>query len=318
MISNELAIKFLRHNPALSVSTVEKEAGLPRGTLAKAISNDRTLNDNHLTLLLPVLTRYGYSPDLYANARIISVINHKGGVGKTTTTAYLGDALARKGFKVLIIDIDSQGNLSQILGVDLPEKQLVDTLLNNQPLAIMPISQNLDLIPSDIDLAKAEIELIVSIGGVLRLKNKLAEVVSLYDYILIDCPPSLNALTSSALIASKSCLITLQPEMSSVKGLNTLLDRIQEIQITMNANLQIDGIVFTMVKRNSVHEGVKEHVREAMENFRVFETEIKHLVDFQKAQVEQKMISNFAENSEAARLYTDFCQEFINYLQIVQ
>lgn len=318
MISNELAIKFLRHNPALSVSTVEKEAGLPRGTLAKAISNDRTLNDNHLTLLLPVLTRYGYSPDLYANARIISVINHKGGVGKTTTTAYLGDALARKGFKVLIIDIDSQGNLSQILGVDLPEKQLVDTLLNNQPLAIMPISQNLDLIPSDIDLAKAEIELIVSIGGVLRLKNKLAEVVSLYDYILIDCPPSLNALTSSALIASKSCLITLQPEMSSVKGLNTLLDRIREIQITMNANLQIDGIVFTMVKRNSVHEGVKEHVREAMENFRVFETEIKHLVDFQKAQVEQKMISNFAENSEAARLYTDFCQEFINYLQIVQ
>jgi chromosome partitioning protein len=318
MISNELATKFLRHNPALSVSTVEKEAGLPRGTLAKAINNERTLNDNHLTLLLPVLSRYGYSPDLYANARIISVINHKGGVGKTTTTAYLGDALARKGFKVLIIDIDSQGNLSQILGFDLPEKQLVDTLLNNQPLAITPISQNLDLIPSDIDLAKAEIELIVSIGGVLRLKNKLAEVVPLYDYILIDCPPSLNALTSSALIASKSCLITLQPEMSSVKGLNTLLDRIQEIQTNMNPLLQIDGIVFTMVKRNSVHEGVKEHVREAMANFRVFETEIKHLVDFQKAQVEQKMISNFAENSEAARLYTDFCQEFINYLQIVQ
>lgn len=318
MISNELALKFLRHNPALSVSTVEKEAGLPRGTLAKALNNERTLNDNHLALLLPVLTRYGYSPELYANARIISVINHKGGVGKTTTTAYLGDALARKGFNVLIIDIDSQGNLSQILGFDLPEKQLVDTLLNNQPLAIMPISQNLDLIPSDIDLAKAEIELIVSIGGVLRLKNKLAEVVPKYDYILIDCPPSLNALTSSALIASKSCLITLQPEISSVKGLNTLLDRIQEIQTNLNPHLQIDGIVFTMVKRNSVHEGVKEHVRAAMANFRVFKTEIKHLVDFQKAQVEQKMISNFAENSEAARLYTDFCQEFINYLQIVK
>lgn len=318
MISNELALKFLRHNPALSVSTVEKEAGLPRGTLAKAINNERTLNENHLALLLPVLTRYGYSPELYANARIISVINHKGGVGKTTTTAYLGDALARKGFKVLIIDIDSQGNLSQILGFDLPERQLVDTLLNNQPLAIMPISQNLDLIPSDIDLAKAEIELIISIGGILRLKNKLAEVVPNYDYILIDCPPSLNALTSSALIASKSCLITLQPEISSVKGLNTLLDRIQEIQTSLNPHLQIDGLVFTMVKRNSVHEGVKEHVREAMSNFRVFETEIKHLVDFQKAQVEQKMISNFAENSEAARLYTDFCQEFINYLQIVK
>lgn len=318
MISNELTLKFLRHNPALSLSSVEKEAGIPRGTLVKAVNQERTLNENHLTALLPILTKYGYSPALYENARVISVINHKGGVGKTTTTAYLGDALARKGFKVLIIDIDSQGNLSQILGFDLPEKQLVDSLLNNEPLPILPISENLDLIPSDIDLAKAEIELIVSIGGVLRLKNKLVEVLPAYDYILIDCPPSLNSLTSSALIASKSCLITLQPEMSSVKGLNTLLDRVQEIQTNLNPHLQIDGIVFTMVKRNSVHEGVKEHVREAMSNFRVFDTEIKHLVDFQKAQVEQKMISNFAEKSEAAKLYTDFCEEFIDYLQIVK
>ncbi len=318
MLSNELTLKFLRHNPALSVSTVEKEAGLPRGTLTKAVNRERNLNDNHLGLLLPILTKYGFSPALYEHARTISIINHKGGVGKTTTTAYLGDALARKGFKVLIIDIDSQGNLSQILGVDLPEKQLVDTLLGNEPLAVFPISENLDLIPSDIDLAKAEIELIISIGGVLRLKNKLVEVLPKYDYILIDCPPSLNALTASALIASKSCLITLQPEISSVKGLNTLLDRVQEIQTNLNPHLHIDGIVFTMVKRNSVHEGVKEHVREAMANFRVFGTEIKHLVDFQKAQVEQKMISNYAENSEAARLYTDFCEEFISYLQVVK
>lgn len=318
MLSNELTLKFLRHNPALSLSTVEKEAGLPRGTLTKAVNHERHLNDNHLGLLLPILTKYGFSPTLYEHARTISIINHKGGVGKTTTTAYLGDALARKGFKVLIIDIDSQGNLSQILGVDLPEKQLVDTLLGNEPLAVRPISENLDLIPSDIDLAKAEIELIISIGGVLRLKNKLVEVLPKYDYILIDCPPSLNALTASALIASKSCLITLQPEISSVKGLNTLLDRVQEIQTNLNPHLQIDGIVFTMVKRNSVHEGVKEHVREAMGNFRVFETEIKHLVDFQKAQVEQKMILNYAENSEAAQLYTDFCEEFISYLQVVK
>jgi chromosome partitioning protein len=318
MLSNELTLKFLRHNPALSIATVEKEAGLPRGTLTKAVNLERNLNDKHLVALYPVLTKYGYSPTLYEHARVISIINHKGGVGKTTTTAYLGEAMANKGFKVLIIDIDSQGNLSQILGIDLPEKQLVDTLLNNEPLPILSISENLDLIPSDIDLAKAEIELIISIGGVLRLKNKLTEVLPHYDYILIDCPPSLNALTSSALIASKSCLITLQPEMSSVKGLNTLLDRVQEIQTNLNPHLQIDGIVFTMVKRNTVHEGVKEHVRVAMSNFRVFQTEIKHLVDFQKAQVEQKLISSFAESSEAARLYTDFCEEFISYLQIVQ
>lgn len=318
MLSQELVLKFLRHNPALSVTSLEKEASLPKGTLLKTVNNERNLNEKHLNALLPVLTKYGYSPTLYQNARVISIINHKGGVGKTTTTGSLGEALAIRGFKVLMLDMDSQGNLSQILGIDSPEKQIVDALLNGEELPIVSIAPNLDLAPSDIDLAKAEIELIVSIGGVLRLKNKLSPLLHLYDYILIDCPPSLNALTSSALIASKSCLITLQPEISAVKGLNTLLDRIFEIRTNLNPALEIDGIVFTMVKKNSVHDGVKEHVRQSMTNFRVFKTEIKHLVDFQKSQIEQITISKFAENSEAAKLYAEFSEEFSNYLQIVK
>lgn len=318
MITLDLVLRFLRHNPAISVSSIEKEANLSKGTLTKAVNFERNLNDKHLAALLPILTKYGYSPTLYQNARIISIINHKGGVGKTTTTGSLGEALAKKGFRVLMIDMDSQGNLSQILGIDEPEKQVVDCLISNDELPIYEIDKNLWLSPSDIDLAKAEIELIVSIGGVLRLKNKLATLLPQFDYVLIDCPPSLNALTSSALIASKSCLITLQPEISAVKGLNTLLDRIYEIRTNLNPTLEIDGIVFTMVKKNSVHDGVKQHVRESMTNFRVFETEIKHLVDFQKAQIEQQSISKFAENSEAAKLYANFCDEFINYLQIVK
>lgn len=318
MLSQELVLKFLRHNPALSVTSLEKEASLPKGTLLKTVNNERNLNEKHLNALLPILTKYGYSPNLYQNARVISIINHKGGVGKTTTTGSLGEALALRGFKVLMLDMDSQGNLSQILGIDSPEKQIVDALLKGEELPIVSIAPNLDLSPSDIDLAKAEIELIVSIGGVLRLKNKLSPLLHLYDYILIDCPPSLNALTSSALIASKSCLITLQPEMSAVKGLNSLLDRIYEIRTNLNPTLEIDGIVFTMVKKNSVHDGVKEHVRQSMTNFRVFKTEIKHLVDFQKSQIEQITISKFAENSEAAKLYAEFSTEFSNYLQIVK
>ncbi len=318
MLSQELVLKFLRHNPALSVTSLEKEANLPKGTLLKTVNNERNLNEKHLNALLPILTKYGYSPTLYQNARVISIINHKGGVGKTTTTGSLGEALALRGFKVLMLDMDSQGNLSQILGIDSPEKQIVDALLKAEDLPIVSIAPNLDLSPSDIDLAKAEIELIVSIGGVLRLKNKLSPLLHLYDYILIDCPPSLNALTSSALIASKSCLITLQPEISAVKGLNTLLDRIYEIRTNLNPALEIDGIVFTMVKKNSVHDGVKEHVRQSMTNFRVFKTEIKHLVDFQKSQIEQVTISKFAENSEAAKLYSEFSTEFSNYLQIVK
>lgn len=318
MLSQELVLKFLRHNPALSVTSLEKEANLPKGTLLKTVNNERNLNEKHLNALFPILTKYGYSPTLYQNARVISIINHKGGVGKTTTTGSLGEALALRGFKVLMLDMDSQGNLSQILGIDSPDKQIMDALLNGEELPIVNIAPNLDLSPSDIDLAKAEIELIVSIGGVLRLKNKLSPLLHLYDYILIDCPPSLNALTSSALIASKSCLITLQPEISAVKGLNSLLDRIYEIRTNLNPTLEIDGIVFTMVKKNSVHDGVKEHVRQSMTNFRVFKTEIKHLVDFQKSQIEQITISKFAENSEAAKLYAEFSTEFSNYLQIVK
>lgn len=318
MLSQELVLKFLRHNPALSVTSLEKEASLPKGTLLKTVNNERNLNEKHLNALLPILTKYGYSPTLYQNARVISIINHKGGVGKTTTTGSLGEALALRGFKVLMLDMDSQGNLSQILGIDSPEKQIMDALLKGEELPIVNIAPNLDLSPSDIDLAKAEIELIVSIGGVLRLKNKLSPLLHLYDYILLDCPPSLNALTSSALIASKSCLITLQPEISAVKGLNSLLDRIYEIRTNLNPTLEIDGIVFTMVKKNSVHDGVKEHVRQSMTNFRVFKTEIKHLVDFQKSQIEQVTISKFAENSEAAKLYAEFSTEFSNYLQIVK
>lgn len=318
MLSQELVLKFLRHNPALSVTSLEKEASLPKGTLLKTVNNERNLNEKHLNALLPILTKYGYSPNLYQNARVISIINHKGGVGKTTTTGSLGEALSLRGFKVLMLDMDSQGNLSQILGIDSPEKQIMDALLKGEELPIVNIAPNLDLSPSDIDLAKAEIELIVSIGGVLRLKNKLSPLLHLYDYILLDCPPSLNALTSSALIASKSCLITLQPEISAVKGLNSLLDRIYEIRTNLNPTLEIDGIVFTMVKKNSVHDGVKEHVRQSMTNFRVFKTEIKHLVDFQKSQIEQITISKFAENSEAAKLYAEFSTEFSNYLQIVK
>jgi len=318
MITQELIIKFLRHNPSLSVLSVEKEASLAKGTLSKAISGERNLIERHLASLYPVFSKYGYSPDLYEKARVISIINHKGGVGKTTTTGSLGEALALKGFRVLLIDMDPQGNLSQILGIDNPEKQVVDALLKQDELPVIEISSNLHLAPSDIDLAKAEIELIISLGGVSRLKNKLMPLMDKYDYILLDCPPSLNALTSSALIASKSCLITLQPEISAVKGLNSLLDRIIEVRSSWNPSLEIDGIVFTMVKKNSVHDGVKEHVRESMAQFRVFNTEIKHLVDFQKAQVEQSTISQFAENSEAARLYRDFSEEFIQYLEVVK
>ncbi|MDF7819925.1 AAA family ATPase [Runella sp. MFBS21] len=318
MISQKEVLNFLKHNPALTITALEKEASIPKGTIAQALTGTRNLAEKHLIALYPILTKYGYSDSLYEKARVISIINHKGGVGKTTTTSSLGEALARRGFRVLLVDLDPQGNLSQILGVDSPESQVAHALLNHHtPLPIVEISDNLSLSPSDIELADAEIQLILSVGGDLRLKNKLQPLLTQFDYVLIDCPPSLNKLTISAMNASNSCLITLLPEMSAVKGLNSLLQRVMEVKTNLNADLKVDGIVFTMVKKNSVHDGIKENVKENVP-IRVFKTEIKHLVDFQKSQIVQKSIAKFSDNSEAAKNYRDFCNEFIDYLQIVK
>eukprot|EP01137_Pigoraptor_chileana_P018214 Opistho-2@77354 len=131
MLSHDKTILFLRKNPALSVSILEKEAGLPASTLSKALNGDRILNTKHLNALYPILIKYGYNEVQHNKARIISIVNHKGGVGKTTTTINLGRALNKLGFKVLLVDMDSQGNLSQALGIDNPEKQVVNALLKN-------------------------------------------------------------------------------------------------------------------------------------------------------------------------------------------
>lgn len=318
MISQELLLKFIRHNPALSVSILEKEAGIPRQTITRALNENRPIPEKNLYLLLPVLTKYGYSVGLYQNARVISIVNHKGGVGKTTTTASLGDALANKGFKILLIDLDPQGNLSQTLGVDMPKVQVADSLINNIEFPIIEIEKNIDLSPSDIDLSNVEMRFHELTGGEFRLKNRINHLLSKYDYILIDCPPSLNKLTISALAASTSCLIPLLPEMSAVKGLNSIWGKIMEVRSDLNAALQIDGIVFTMVKRNTVHDGIKAHVKEEVSNIKIFNSEIKHLIDFQKSQIAQNTISKFSQESEANKCYKDFCDEYIAYLQISQ
>ncbi len=308
----EQLLRFIRRRNALSIATLEREASLPKDTLAKALKGERKLSDRHIEALLPVLAAYGYSPDLFEKARVVSVINHKGGVGKTTTTGYLGEAIAKKGFKVLLIDLDPQGNLSQIFDIDIVDNQQVYTsLVNLQDLPAYPVSDFLEIAPSDIELSKAETELINKVGGEQRLKILIARLSERYDFILIDCPPSLNILTMSAMQASNSCLITLLPEMSALKGLNTLLERVSEARQIFNPGLQVDGIVFTMVRSNTVHNGIKDLVREEFKQVRIFTHEIKHLIAFQKAQIEQVPIRTYDKDSEAAKCYEAFCEEYL-------
>lgn len=312
MLTQETLLKFLKRRSAISIATLEREAGLPKNTLAGVLGGSRKLSEKHLSELSPVVMKYGFSEEAFEKARVISIINHKGGVGKTTTTAYLGEALANKGFKVLLIDIDPQGSLSEVLSVKVGETQVLHSLLNLEtPLAIQQVKENLDIAPSDIELSGAEKELSNKIGGELRLKVAISKISKNYDFILIDCPPSLNVLTITAMQASNGCIITTLPEQLAYKGLLVLLERIAEVRALLNSALELDGIVFTMVKHNSIHREYKELIRNQFSNLKIFSSEIKHLIDFQKAMVDNVTIGDFNKNSEAAISYANLGNEYL-------
>ncbi len=311
MITNEHAVTFLKLNPALSASVIEQEAGIPTTTLTKALSGDRVLNAKHLAALYPILKKYGFVDLSARKAKVISIANHKGGVGKTTTTLNLGKALALLGNRVLLIDLDSQGNLSQVLGVDEPQKQVVHALLKNEPLPIVSLGTNFDLAPSDLELANADLELVQAVGGVNQLKNVLTSLRSQYDFILIDCPPALNIFTNSALVASTSCLITLQPEASAMKGINNLFERIMQVRDRINHELTVEGIVLTLVdKRLNVHRDMLTYIRGGLlTNFTIFKTEIRLNVALKESQIAQQDIFTYAKDSNGSIDYRNLALE---------
>jgi chromosome partitioning protein len=313
MLTHEDAIAFLKKNPALAISTLEKEANLPSGVLSKAVRGERTLNKDHLRNLSPILTKYGYKESSKESiAKVICVANHKGGVGKTTTTLNLGRALTLLGKKVLVVDLDSQGNLSQGLGVDEPKEQVVHALLQEKPLPTLNIAENFDLSPSDLELAEADLELVQTIGGFNRLNKAIRPLRSKYDFVLIDCPPSLNIITSSAMVASDSCLITLQPEIAAVKGLDKLLSRIERIREEINEGLQVEGILFTMVnKRLVVHQSNIEYVKSSLPAFRFFNTMIRENVSLTESQSAQKDVFEYSKDSIGAQDYMELAKELL-------
>jgi chromosome partitioning protein len=313
MFSNKDVIEFLGSNPALSVSILEKEAALPSSTLSKAIAGKRTLNERHLSALTPVLEKYGLSSGSQRQARVLSIINHKGGVGKTTTTINLGRALCLRGKRVLMVDIDSQGNLSQSLGVDEPEAQVAHTLLKSTPLFIHSIEKGYDLAPSDLELAYADLELVQAVGGVNQLRNALSPLLGQYDYILIDCPPALNIFTNSALVASDSCLVTLQPEASAMKGVSNLFDRIFQVRDRINYNLKIEGILLTMVDRRlKVHRDMIDYINQTLGNFRIFKSEIRNNVTVKESQIAQQDLFTYSPGCNAAEDYMKLADEILH------
>lgn len=313
MLTHDEVIRFFKKKPALSHPAIEKEAGLPNTTLSKAMSGQRKLNQRHLEALEPVLHQYGLNDIRTHNARVISIVNHKGGVGKTTTTINLGTALAMTGYKIMVIDMDSQGNLSQCLGIDDPEQQLFQALDKDpKPLPRVSIQDNLDLVPSNLELAKFERDLTQTPMGSLFFRSALEPLLGQYDYILIDCPPALNIFTHSALIGSSSALVVLQPEISAIKGVNNLFDLIREIRRFMNPKLTVEGILLTLVDRRlSAHKDLIQMIRDDFSDMHVFNTEIRINTALKESQIAQKSIFQYHPASTGAQDYKALANEFL-------
>lgn len=247
--------------------------------------------------------------------KIISVANQKGGVGKTTTTVNLGTILARKGKKVLLIDADPQGNATSGLGVEKEvEFSTYDALINEtemQETIQDTMIKNLKICPSNINLAGAEVELVSMMSREQRLKEKLDGIKDKFDFILIDCPPSLGLITLNAFTASDSVLIPVQCEYYALEGLGQLLNTINLVKKHLNKNLQIEGALLTMydIRTNLSNQVVKE-VKRYFDN-KVYKSVIPRNVRLSEAPSYGMPITEFDPKSKGAKSYIKFTKEFL-------
>ena len=247
--------------------------------------------------------------------KIISVANQKGGVGKTTTTVNLGTILAKKGKKVLLIDADPQGNATSGLGVEKDvEKSVYDVLVNDTEIEDVyqdTMIKNLKVCPSNINLAGAEVELVSMMSREQRLKEKLIKVKDEFDFILIDCPPSLGLVTLNAFTASDSVLIPVQCEYFALEGLGQLLNTINLVKKHLNKNLYIEGALLTMydIRTNLSNQVVKE-VKKYFDN-KVYKTVIPRNVKLSEAPSYGMPITLYDPKSKGAKSYDKFTKEFL-------
>ncbi|MBC6367611.1 ParA family protein [Algoriphagus sp. AK58] len=246
--------------------------------------------------------------------KTISIMNHKGGTGKTTSSINIGAGLAKKGLKVLLLDIDSQANLTEGLGKGDPELSVYDSIRENKKLPILNISENLDLVPSSIDLLGAEMEIVSKIGREQILHKLLKPIRSEYDYIIIDCPPSVGLLTVNAMVASDTILLPLQGEYFAYKGVDRLLGIVKEVRDNLNDKLEIGGVFITQINPNRIlTKTIVEKLTEDLQE-KVFDTKIRINVALAEAQLQGQTIFDYAPESNGAKDYEMLVEEILNRL----
>lgn len=245
-------------------------------------------------------------------AKIVSVINQKGGTGKTTTTINLGSALANLGKKVLLVDLDPQANLSYSLGITEPAATLADIFTDNRQLSEVLVDRgNLKILPGSNELVDIEISLVSQPQREAYLKNILKGAKG-FDYILIDCPPSLSVLTVNALAASDEVVIPLQMEVLTLQGLGQILATVSQVRDNLNPKLKVKGIVVVMFdKRRKLSQEIEDYLHENIEE-KVFRSRIRLNVKLAEAPSFGQSILEYDRTSYGAKDYLALAEEFLS------
>lgn len=256
-------------------------------------------------------------PGSHGPARVIAMCNQKGGVGKTTSAINLGAALAEYGFRVLLVDLDPQGALSAGLGVAAHElDRTIYNLMLEPDTAVTDVLvptcvEGMDLLPANIDLSAAEVQLINEVGREQTLARAIRPLVPMYDYVLIDCQPSLGLLTVNALACAHEVLMPLAAEFFSLRGVALLMDTVEKVQSRLNPDLRIGGVLVTMFDGRTVH--ARDVVAMLVERFGdvVFDAVISRTVKFPETTVAGEPITSYAPNTSAAESYRALAREVI-------